>query len=189
MKTNAGIIGLAFLIIVAGLPALSFELVFVSGSPQVYSQPHDLVLSPDGRLLYVTDNNANRIAVLDPATLELRGTFGEGEVGAPHAVALDARGRLLVADTDHSRIAIFKSTNIRERWSGNCAVPFDVRKALLGILTGGSMRQALVQEISKHSLTENRWLSRRDYRRRMASRSLQTDLSGLPMPTTIGWCR
>ncbi len=108
MKVNSGTIGLAFLIIVAGLPALAFELVFVNGSPQVYSQPHDLVLSPDGRLLYVADNNANRIAVLDPVTLELRGTFGEGEVGAPHAVAFDAKGRLLVADTDHSRIAIFQ---------------------------------------------------------------------------------
>ena len=132
MKVNSGTrIGLAFLIIVAGLPALAFELVFVNGSPQVYSQPHDLVLSPttlplprhvrssssrieravarqwldnyrkhekvqawlarhprwipftpitrskalrqadrdDGSMhgvLYVADNNANRIAVLDP---------------------------------------------------------------------------------------------------------------------------
>ena len=87
--------------------ATAFELRFVGASPQIYSQPHDLVLSPDRRLLYVADNNNDRIAVLDPTTLALLGTFGGGEVGAPHDVAFDREGRLLVADTNNSRIAIY----------------------------------------------------------------------------------
>ncbi|NKB60344.1 MAG: beta-propeller fold lactonase family protein [Alphaproteobacteria bacterium] len=87
--------------------AAAFDLEFVAASPEIYAEPHDLVLSPDGRYLYVADNGNDRIAVLDPKTLELLGTFGEGEVGAPHDAAFDARGRLLVADTDNSRITIY----------------------------------------------------------------------------------
>ena len=66
------------------------------------------MLSPDGRRLYVADNNNDRIAALDPASLRLISTFGEGELGSPHDVAFDGAGRLLVADTDNSRIAIYR---------------------------------------------------------------------------------
>ena len=45
--------------------------------------------------------------MLDPDSLELLGTFGDGEVSAPHDVAFDGEGRLLVADTGNSRIAIY----------------------------------------------------------------------------------
>ena len=88
--------------------AIAFELVFVTASEQSYAEPHDIVLSPDQRYLYVADNNNDRIAVLDPTSLQLIGTFGEGEVGAPHDVVFDAAGRLLVADTNNSRIAIYE---------------------------------------------------------------------------------
>jgi len=87
--------------------AAAFELVFVSASEQRYAHPHDIVLSPDQRYLYVADSNNDRIAVLDPASLTLIGTFGEGEVGAPHDVVFDSAGRLLVADTGNSRIAVY----------------------------------------------------------------------------------
>ena len=89
-------------------PVYALELDFVAASPQLYAEPHDVVLAPDARYLYVADNNNHRIAVLDPDSLELLGTFGEGEVGAPHDVAFDAKGRLLVADTNNSRIAIYQ---------------------------------------------------------------------------------
>ena len=88
-------------------PAAAFSLDFVAASPQLYDKPHDLVLAPDGRHLYVADNDNHRIAVLDPHSLALMGVFGEGEVRAPHDVAFDAQGRLLVADTGNSRIAIY----------------------------------------------------------------------------------
>ena len=35
--------------------ALAFELEFVTASPQIYAEPHDLVLSPDRHSLYVAD--------------------------------------------------------------------------------------------------------------------------------------
>lgn len=98
--------------------AFAFQLEFVAASPQIYAQPHDIVLSPDERRLYVADNNNNRIAVLDPDSLELVGTFGEGEIGAPHDVTFDATGRLLVADTNHSRIAIYDIMGAEARLVG-----------------------------------------------------------------------
>lgn len=69
--------------------------------------PHDVVLAPDGRALYVADNTNHRIAVLDPETLAERGSFAHGEVREPHDVAFDRDGRLLVADTGNDRIAIY----------------------------------------------------------------------------------
>lgn len=78
-----------------------------AASAEIYSHPHDIVLSPDGALLYVADNGNHRIAVLDAKTLELVGSFGEGEVAEPHDVVFDNRDRLLVADTGNSRIAIY----------------------------------------------------------------------------------
>ena len=95
--------------VMAGRAAPAFELQFVSGSPQVYAQPHGLVLSPDGGRLYVADNNNNRVVILDPTTLKLRGTLAVGEIGAPHDVAFDGSGQLLIADTNNSRIAIYRT--------------------------------------------------------------------------------
>jgi DNA-binding beta-propeller fold protein YncE len=93
------------LIAAAYAETLKFELVAVSA--ETYAQPHDIVLSPDGKALYVADNNNHRIVVLEPQTLQERGTFAQGEVSAPHDVDFDAQGRLLVADTGNSRIAIY----------------------------------------------------------------------------------
>lgn len=84
-------------------PALEMQ----AASAEELSLPHDIVLSPDGSRLYVADNGNHRIVVLDPRSLRERGTFAGGEVSEPHDVAFDATGRLLVADTGNSRIAIF----------------------------------------------------------------------------------
>ncbi len=98
---------LATAMVLASSPVIAFDLEFIQASPSIYAHPHDLVLSPDRKFLYVADVNHDRIAVLDPASLALLGTFGENEIGAPHDVAFDATGRLLVADTNNSRIAIY----------------------------------------------------------------------------------
>jgi DNA-binding beta-propeller fold protein YncE len=102
------VLWLSALMLLAPDPVRAFELVFVAASAQDYAEPHDIVLSPDQRYLYVADNNHHRIAVLDPDSLEQLGTFGENEVGAPHDVVFDDAGRLLVADTNNSRIAIYR---------------------------------------------------------------------------------
>ncbi len=108
---------LAFLLLSAN-GAGAFDLEYVAASAEIFAEPHDLVLSPDRLHLYVSDNGNDRIAVLDPKTLALLGTFGEDEVGAPHDAAFDAAGRLLVADTDNSRIAIYAVEGPRAKLVG-----------------------------------------------------------------------
>ncbi len=88
--------------------AENFELVFEAHSAQSFAQPHDITLSPDQRFLYVADNNNDRVAVLDPESLAVLGSFAEGEVSEPHDVVFQPDGRLLVADTGNSRIAIYQ---------------------------------------------------------------------------------
>ena len=86
----------------------AFELVYEKATDTVYSHPHDVVLSADQRYLYVADNGNDRIAVLDPDSLKLLGSFGLDELNEPHDVVFDGAGRLLVADTGGSRIAIYE---------------------------------------------------------------------------------
>jgi DNA-binding beta-propeller fold protein YncE len=99
-------------------PVHAFELVYEAVSDVIYAHPHDVLVSPDGKLLYVADNGNDRIAVLDAHSLELLGSFGEGEVAEPHDVALDLDGRLLVADTGGSRIAIYELSGISGKLVG-----------------------------------------------------------------------
>jgi serine/threonine-protein kinase len=89
----------------AGADPIRFTLE--AASAQNLGQPHDIVLSPDGTKLYVADNGRDRIVVLDPASLTELGVFARGEVRQPHDVVFDGEGRLLVADTGNSRIAIY----------------------------------------------------------------------------------
>ncbi len=95
------------------------RFVLEAASDTHYAHPHDIVLSPDGRALYVADNGNHRVAVLDPVTLEERGSFGHGEVREPHDVAFDRDGRLLVADTGNSRIAIYTVDGTSARLVGS----------------------------------------------------------------------
>ncbi len=72
------------------------------------AQPHDGALSPDGKLLFVTDMANSRIVVLDAMTLKNVGSFGKGSLSYPHDAEFDRDGRLLVADTANDRIAIYR---------------------------------------------------------------------------------
>ncbi len=90
--------------------AQPLRLTLEAASAQTLSEPHDIVLSPDGTKLYVADNGNDRIVVLDPVSLAELGVFARGEVSQPHDVVFDAAGRLLVADTGNSRIAIYAVT-------------------------------------------------------------------------------
>jgi DNA-binding beta-propeller fold protein YncE len=118
MSMGSASIAATMLLLAAAAPAAAFDLQFVGGSPEAYAEPHDLALAPDGRHLYVADSGNGRIAVLDPDRLDLLGSFGEDDLGAPHDVAFDAAGRLLVADTDHSRIAIYEVDGTESRLVG-----------------------------------------------------------------------
>jgi YVTN family beta-propeller protein len=76
-------------------------------SAPVFARPHDLALGPRGRLLFVADLGNDRVSVLDPQTLEVLGSIGDGELASPHDVAFTPDGRLLVADSGNDRVAIY----------------------------------------------------------------------------------
>jgi len=88
--------------------AVAKEPQLLAKSDGAFSRPHDLVLDPTATYLYVSDMENDRIAVLDPESLRTIGTFGTRQLSKPHDVAFDKLGRLLVADTGNSRIAIYK---------------------------------------------------------------------------------
>ena len=90
---------------------------FDAASEPFLSDPHDLVIGPDGRL-YVADKFANRIAVLDRESLELLDSFGDGELSAPRDISFDTEGRAVIADSGSGRIMIYDMSGERPRLSG-----------------------------------------------------------------------
>jgi len=99
-------------------PAQEIVGVFVAVSPTTLSRPHDLALSADGGLLYVADLGNHAVTVLDAKTLAIAGAIGKGELSAPHDVHVDRSGRLLVADTGNSRIAVYSVSGAEGRLVG-----------------------------------------------------------------------
>ena len=87
--------------------AARIELSYVNASTVRLSNPHDLKLSPDGRYLFVADVGNNRIAILDPESLELLAEFGSDHQSGTHDVDFDQRGRAYVADTHNNRVTIY----------------------------------------------------------------------------------
>ena len=99
-------------------PASTFPFAtFDAASEAVLSDPHDVVIGPDDRL-YVADKFADRIAILDRDTLEVIGSFGDGELSAPHDVDFDASGRAIIADTGNHRVAIYDLSSGTAEFSG-----------------------------------------------------------------------
>lgn len=86
----------------AQAPFASFD----GASAAVLNDPHDLAFGPDGRL-YVADKFAGRIAIFDPDTLELVGSFGDGRLAGVHDISFGADGRAYVAVTGLSAVAVF----------------------------------------------------------------------------------
>src|SRR5262249_20121611 len=75
------------------------------------NQPNDVAIAPNGDL-YVSDGYGNnRIVVFDKTGKFLRAWgklgSGQGEFSQPHAVVLDSKGRVYVADRNNARIQIF----------------------------------------------------------------------------------
>ncbi len=123
MLAQRGVIVWLLVLIAWSMPRIASAegLAFVmrAASAETYAEPHDIVLSPDGSLLYVADNGNDRIAVLDAETLKEVGVFAQGEVSEPHDVVFDSQGRLLVADTGNSRIAIYEVEKASGRLAGS----------------------------------------------------------------------
>ncbi|GAB4353183.1 MAG: hypothetical protein Kow006_18260 [Gammaproteobacteria bacterium] len=106
--------------------AESVVLQFVAASSAPLENPHDLKLSPDGRHLLVSDVGNNRVAVLDPETLDLLAAFGADHQSGTHDVDFDAEGRLYVADTHNNRVAIYTMDGLQATLVG------ELRKKIRG---------------------------------------------------------
>lgn len=98
-----------------GRVLMSLGIAGVQGSGHYYfNAPNDVLVAPNGDI-FVADghsaNTDNRIVKFNNAGEYLMewGTVGAeaGEFRVPHALAMDSRGRLFVADRANSRLQIF----------------------------------------------------------------------------------
>ena len=101
--------------------------------PRHFNSPSDIVTAPNGDIFVVdghSQNGNNRIV-----QLRSDGTFikdfgetghGPGQLYGPHAIAMDANGRLFVADRQNMRIVIFdRDGNYVNRWT-QFGMPSDI---------------------------------------------------------------
>ncbi len=108
MKRAAATIALLASVLAAAAPAAAFELHYLGASEVDLENPHDIKLSPDGRLLFVSDVGNDRVAILDPESLALVASFGSDHQGGTHDVDFDAAGLVYVADTHNNRVTIYE---------------------------------------------------------------------------------
>lgn len=98
--------------------AQEIVLTFESASDEFLGNPHDLKLSPDGRYLFVSDVDNDRVAILDPESLVLVAEFGADHQGGTHDVDFDAAGLAYVADTHNNRVTIYRIDGTAARLVG-----------------------------------------------------------------------
>jgi streptogramin lyase len=79
--------------------------------PDVFNKPTDVLIAPKGDIFVADGHGNHRIVKYDP-----RGKFlmqwgtkgsGPGQFSTPHSLAMDADGRLFVADRENNRVEIF----------------------------------------------------------------------------------
>jgi len=98
--------------------AAEVRLTFVGASTAQLENPHDLKLTPDGRYLFVSDVGNNRVAILDPGSLELLAEFGSDHQSGTHDIDFDHLGRAFVADTHNNRVTIYEIQDTRAKLVG-----------------------------------------------------------------------
>lgn len=102
---------LLLLFMVMGFPASAQNnprpfATFDRAGPAVLNDPHDLAFGPDGRL-YVADKFNSRITVLDPDTMDIVATFGDGQLFGVHDISFGPNGRVAIAVTGLSAVVVF----------------------------------------------------------------------------------
>ena len=94
-------------LLTAGTAFAEWRFEFLAGSHTALSNPHDIKLSPDGGVLFVSDVGSGRVVALDAESLELLDAFGADLLDGTHDIDFDERGRMIVADTHNGRAAVF----------------------------------------------------------------------------------
>ena len=87
--------------------------------PNQFSGPTDVAIAADGSI-FVTDGHeteSNHRVMKFSADGEFLLSFGEygsapGQFNVPHAIAIDSRGRVFVADRDNNRVQIFDQSGV-----------------------------------------------------------------------------
>lgn len=88
----------------APAPFASFD----KAGPEVLNDPHDLAFGPDGRL-YVADKFGNRIAVVDPDTLDVVESLSAGKLPGAHDISFGPGGEVAVAVTGFGSVFVCSS--------------------------------------------------------------------------------
>ncbi len=89
----------------------------VKFSTGVLKNPLGLAFDDTTGLLYIAENGASRIAVMDLSTEQVVRTFGKGQgtaldqFNSPYDVALDGHGNLLVADYGNNRVVVWNTSD------------------------------------------------------------------------------
>ncbi len=86
----------------------TFRIEFLGVSTTVLDNLHDIKLGLDGKRLFVSDVDNDRVVVLDADSLALFDHFGSDHQGCTHDVDFDKDGRLYVADTHNGRVTIYE---------------------------------------------------------------------------------
>ncbi|MCC6706847.1 MAG: beta-propeller fold lactonase family protein [Gammaproteobacteria bacterium] len=67
-------------------------------------RPRGIGLAPDGSAIYVAVSGENHIAVLDPATLEVKGSFPSGD--DPEAFAVHKNGNIYISNENDAKASV-----------------------------------------------------------------------------------
>ena len=94
-------------LLTAGASSAEWRFEFLGASSTALSNPHDVKLSRDGELLFVSDVGSGRVVALDADNLAFVDAFGGDILRGTHDIDLDDSGRMYVADTHNGRAAIF----------------------------------------------------------------------------------
>ena len=101
---------LVLLTLFAAAPTVAEDLpqfaAFEAASEPLLHDPHDLAFGPDGNL-YIADKFANRVVQMDPETLKIIGSIGDGTLSGAHDVSFGPDGRLYVAATGLNGVVVY----------------------------------------------------------------------------------
>src|SRR5215813_2546026 len=140
-----------------------------NASHDTFNRPNAVTLAPNGDI-FVSDGYVNSRVVQfskDGKFIKIIGGTkgnGPGQLQLPHGVAIDSKGRLLVADSDNKRIAVFdKDGKFIENWAvpcrGNIVITrddtvyvSDVNAGAVTILKDGKILDAIHVEGRPHGM-------------------------------------